>query len=303
VSPAHIQIATLAIRSVAQFFESNKIYIITAEQNFRHFSPLISDGLPISLIDEDRLIPDVSLKTLQEYFLKETDSADRAGWYFQQFLKMEACKLPGLSDYYLIWDSDTIALSSLKFIHTDGKVYVNLKHECHTPYFETMERLLGVKKCTTGSFISEHLMVKKSSMSQLIKEIQQTKEDHTNWCDRVLQAICPSDLAGSGFSEYETYGSFVHQHHPDHFIFINRKSTRNGTRKFGPIPSSKDLLQLMSYEYSYATFEIWKTTKFSKLRYNKAKSQLANTLTTIGSLFSKRLKQRLNAARAIAPAK
>lgn len=296
VSPAHIQISILSIRSLIQFLQPNRIYVITAKENFDHFKPLTVAPSPVTLIDEDRLIDKISLGTLQGYFLKKTGSSARTGWYFQQFLKMAASTIPELSEHYLIWDSDTIALKKLVFINTNEQVYLNLKREHHESYFETIDNLLKLNKCITGSFISEHLMVKKSYMNELIESIKQTNGNERHWCHQILSAITPGNLNGSGFSEYETYGTFVDHYYPNHFIFIKRKSIRNGTRRFGPIPREKDLLSLMIRENDYATFEVWMKTKARKLYYNKIHSQLTYLLTKSGALFSRTLKQKLTAA-------
>ena len=64
------------------------------------------------------------------------------GWYYQQFLKMQyalLCK----DEYYMVWDGDTIPCKEVVMFQPEsGKPYLDLKHEYHAEYFETMGRIL-----------------------------------------------------------------------------------------------------------------------------------------------------------------
>ncbi|HON58913.1 MAG TPA: DUF6492 family protein [Smithella sp.] len=164
VSLPHRDMALKAIRSLQVFAAPRKIFVITARQNFAFFQSKLDSHFPLCLLDEDRVIQDITLRVLQDYFARRIGDIRRAGWYFQQFLKMSACNLPDLADHYLIWDSDTVLLQPLTFFGHDGIVLINPKTEHHSPYFTTMQKLLGIGKQVSFSFISEHLMIKKQYM-------------------------------------------------------------------------------------------------------------------------------------------
>lgn len=81
---------------------------------------------------------------------------------------MSICNLSDMAYHYLIWDSDTVLLQPLIFFDQDEKVPVNPKTEYHKPYFELIKKVLSIEKQVDFSFISEHLMINKSYMNELI---------------------------------------------------------------------------------------------------------------------------------------
>lgn len=60
---------------------------------------------------------------------------------------------------YLIWDADTLPISHLEF-DDDGRLLFTRKKEYHAEYFITIERLLGLQRVITFSFIAEHMRLK-----------------------------------------------------------------------------------------------------------------------------------------------
>ncbi|GIL49575.1 hypothetical protein Vafri_5913 [Volvox africanus] len=72
---------------------------------------------------DDKLVPSLNAKSVSEWFatrVKDRNDLDadrierRSTWFFQQFMKLAAAAhIPGLSEYFLIFDSDMIALRPL----------------------------------------------------------------------------------------------------------------------------------------------------------------------------------------------
>ena len=54
---------------------------------------------------------------------------NRVGWYLQQYLKLGvAVHIPDLSDYYLVWDADNIAVRPIELfstVHEVGRCMLN----------------------------------------------------------------------------------------------------------------------------------------------------------------------------------
>lgn len=133
------------------------------------------------------------------------------GWYYQQFLKMQyafICK----DEYYMVWDGDTLPCRKINMFSLEtGQPYLDLKHEYHPEYFETMGKILpGFGKVIERSFISEHMLFRADIMRSLITEIEKNENiPGTKFWEKIINAIEPEKIYDSAFSEFETYGTFV----------------------------------------------------------------------------------------------
>jgi hypothetical protein len=90
--------------------------IIVANQRIKNY---IRENEYVEFYDEDNLVEGLTLNTI-ECLMKTIAGTDkRSGWYFQQFLKM-AYAGKSKTEYYLIWDSDTIPLNHIDFFESGG---------------------------------------------------------------------------------------------------------------------------------------------------------------------------------------
>jgi hypothetical protein len=289
--PHHLQIAAVSIKSLQIFSRPDKIYMITAADNFERFQTLEGQGSPLVMVDEDKLIQGVDLGSLKEYFVRRGADPARTGWYFQQFLKMSICHLPTLADHFLIWDSDTIMLRPLSFFDPDGRPLVNPTSRFHRPYFDLIERLFGFTRLVDFSFISEHLMIRKEYMQQLIDEIQ-SRGSKVHWTFHILDLVKDADLSKAGFSEFETYGNFVQRKYPGSYLIRRLRSLRSGAKRTGPVPGARDLY-LFSRKYAYVSFEVWtKPLRWKALSW-KWETSIYHAAVSIGAFFSKRVARRM----------
>ncbi len=152
------------------------------------------------------------------------------GWYYQQFLKMQysfICK----DEYYMVWDGDTIPCKKIQmFASEEGRPYLDLKHEYHPVYFETMGKLLpGLSKVIERSFISEHMLFKTELMKALIADIESNDAiPGTRFWEKIINCIEPEKIYDSAFSEFETYGTYVVTRYPDVYELREWHSFRLG---------------------------------------------------------------------------
>jgi len=274
VSPRHKAISLKAIRSLCLFSQPRRLYVITARQHFAFFETELEKRFPICLLDEDQIIENVSLRVIQETLLQRIGLLRQAGWYLQQFVKMAACNMSDLADYYLVWDSDTLLLHPLDFFDQDGRVLVNPTTEHHKPYFDLMQRLLGIKKQVDYSFISEHFMINKAYMKELLSNLMTKSPGGASWVNMILNSIHDRHIGSSGFSEFETYGNFVTLNYKDSLKCRVLKSTRFGTVSYGKNPSKCDLLDLMLRGYVFASFEAYHGISRKRLILNKPRSRI-----------------------------
>lgn len=158
-----------------------------------------------------------------------------AGWYYQQFLKMEYARVCQ-DKYYMSWDGDTVPCRNFTMFATNGKPYFDMKHEYCEEYFETMKVLdphLG--KEIEKSFISEHMLFECGYMKELLEKIE-SRDDILGkaFWEKILHAIRIENIQESSFSEFETYGTYMSVYHPDVYEFRNWYSFRYGGYYFHP---------------------------------------------------------------------
>lgn len=273
VGPQHQEIVQKTINAIFIHFEFDNLWIIANQQIIKNIQEDLTRNKKIKFISEDSLIPNVTINTLNDYFLHREQDTNRAGWYYQQFLKMQMSSILE-SSYYLIWDADTIPLQRIDFFDNDSAL-IQTSSEYHKPYFETLSRLLKLEKALQESFITEHMMVMTSVMNNLIQEIQSINPSKP-WPLIVLDNIDNQNLSKSGFSEYETYGTYLWKQTSSKFKLREQKlkTYRHGTQLFSSTPSTQALLVLKDLEFAYVTFEVWDTGKRSKLRKNTIKANL-----------------------------
>jgi len=299
VGPQHIEIAQVVINQVNRLFQAQTIYVITNDTNFKYFESL---GQTIDLvpINENELFDKFNFQSVSHFLISKLNNSDRTGWYFQQFLKMEIAKIIK-SDYYLIWDADTIPLKPISFFDKEGKVLIHKSEENHAPYFETLQNVLGIAKSVNYSFISEHFMVQTTLMRQMLFDLSKNASERP-WPYYILDNIAIKDMALSGFSEYETYGNFLNSTNPDSFRLRTAtgellNTSRNGSMLFGTLPNTKDLKFLEVLGLHYVTFEIWQDINLKEIKNNKKRTKLFFLLEKIplikllNKLIAKKIKK------------
>lgn len=165
---------------------------------------LISAEKPVDevyFINENELKDIFPLKSLK-------GMTERAGWLFQQLLKLGADQwIPDLQDDYLICDSDIIFVSNPYEDVEDGKFPYDKAYtgEYHLPYRLNYQRLMKEEPEAGFSFINHNMVFKKKFVRELKSHIE--KANKIRWDLAILQN---TDLTAlSDFSEYDLYGNWV----------------------------------------------------------------------------------------------
>ena len=264
----------MTIRSLLRYSNPRKIFVITPLSNFGYLEDNIDTHIPLFILDEDNLFEYLNYKYINDILVKRIGSDIYTGWYFQQFLKMSFCNFPGVANYYLIWDSDTVLLKKLEFFDNEGNVLINPKKAHHKPYFILINKLLGYEKQVNYSFISEHLMVKTEYMKELLCSLKSKTPKNSTWIELILKNIDNKYLEKSGFSEYETYGNFIARNHTGSFKYRPIKSIRIGSKLFGNIPDKYNIFSLMLLGYSFVSFEKWHSKNILRIFANRLISRI-----------------------------
>lgn len=234
---------------------TDAIYIITNRLNSRFFSQRWCNEYNVRVLDEDTLVEGLCFESVHQALVAHFKEGTNiyTGWYFQQFLKMGFALSDYAKDEYLIWDSDTIPLHKLCFKLLD-KYLFTVKTECHMPYFDTMKRLVGFGKLYDRSFIAEHMPISTKVMHELIKTIEKSNVEGDAWWKKIINAT--SGYEEQSFSEFETYGNYCVENHPDIFKTRPLITMRTAGMLFGRGVTRKQLALLSKMEYDTASFEL-----------------------------------------------
>ena len=246
-----------------KLIKSGKI-IIAKSDDFHLFEKDES----VILIDEDTLVPKEQINK----FLKEKRSitTPRDIWYEQQFLKMSYARICK-KEYYLIWDSDTVPIKPIQMFENNKPFFDMITHY-HPPYFKTLNLILPGLKLANLSFVSEHIMVKTEYMKNLLDEIERNdKLEGKFFWEKIMMAIEQKDIDFSGFSEFETYGTFVNTRYPNSFIYRKYKTLRSARIFYDSVDNLNESdINWLSQDFSSLSFERW--NQFEKDKFEIAKN-------------------------------
>jgi hypothetical protein len=229
---------------------------------FKSISPARFDIFP-----ESNYVGDFKKK------LQEKIPSARIGWYLQQFVKISAAN-GSVEESVLIWDADTVPLTSLHFIDDFGKIVFYKGNEHHDPYFSVIQKLLSLEKIVPFSFIAQCFPTKVSWVNEFCAEIE--RKYNKPWMDAILDVIEPYEA--SGFSEYETLGTYISHYHACDYVVTDRDWLRKGGKLYGSVSklADKDLAYL-SNKYDFVSFESWDQ--------NKQQSQLSKLFILIKNVI------------------
>jgi Family of unknown function (DUF6492) len=132
----------------------------------------------------------------------------RAGWIFQQFLKLYApFVIPGISSNVLIVDSDLVFINPMKFMTDDGMPIFNVGTENWAPYFSHARRLLGLKRVFPDySGICNYMLFQRVILEDLFQCIY---DQHQIDPWRALCRCVDNRDLFAPLSEYEIYFNFT----------------------------------------------------------------------------------------------
>mgnify|MGYP000720032394 CR=1 FL=1 len=249
-------------------------------QSFLHAYPYILKNLPtrdiiliggsdvenaagrlgrVKFIHEDSVEPGLTLDAVRRLKKELSGSTRRAGWYFQQFLKMAYARLSDC-DYYLVWDADTIPINKIDFFDSSGRPYLAYRDfvpedKCYEPTQENLLPGKALKKQVRKSFIAEHMLVKTGIMRELLDRLEANHDvPGCAFFEKIMHCVPQRYINLSGFSEFELYAAFVLKYHPDTYVQRKWNNLRNAKTYIGSSPDSNDL-QWISKVFDTASLE------------------------------------------------
>ena len=240
VSEAHIEQFKINYEFINKNLGHDKIVVICTEKTREQLK-----DFDVEFLNEDEILEGMTLASVREIMIKRGGNPQRAGWYLKQLLNMYyafVCQ----KNYYLVWDADTIPVKPIYFLNRRGEMFFNMKTEHHLPYFETIKKFFGdtlkFMQPPNPSFISEGMIIKSDIMRELLTEM-----GGKNFWRNILNAIDSKDLSGSGFSEFETYGTYLVNKYPQLYKSRPLNTRRDGATVFKRILSPQEL-ELLPYD-------------------------------------------------------
>lgn len=232
--------------------QSYQVYVPEVEVDF--FKSITTEKIEVRSQEE---LSDKFADLLTKKFANSSNSK-RYGWYFQQFLKIEALRQSS-TDYVAIWDADCVPVKKIELVNDmNNPVYVNSSREFHADYFDNIERLLGMKRVQKMSFVIPGFPMKKLWIQEFITFIE--KKHQVSWYEAIMKTT--NFELTSGFSETETLGTWVANMYPDEWISRTGTWERYGQSRFGFARSMtpKKLIEIgNTHDLEIITFENWDT--------------------------------------------
>ncbi|MEM9809117.1 MAG: DUF6492 family protein [Cyanobacteria bacterium P01_D01_bin.56] len=133
------------------------------------------------------------------------------GWFYQQILKVGAFEgIPGLSEWYLVWDSDLLPVDTWPALWGEGDslehMFALIQHNQYGnptivgKWATWIETVLGVEPLTDemGTLIPHHMWFKQEHLKTLTAQINKYYDSSTPW---------PALMMRSG-NDFDTYGEY-----------------------------------------------------------------------------------------------
>ena len=270
VTQKDLGILSISVPYIKKYITPQKIICVSQKSNEDKIRQL-----ECVFEDEDNVFPGMDYQAISNLIKGRGGNVQRTGWYFQQFLKM-AYSFKCQTEYYVVWDADTIPLNNISYIKS-GRYLLMTKKEYHLPYFKTIRILFNgniTRYRDDISFIAENMPIDKKMMIGLIQKIESNASiEGKLFYEKIIYAIDKENLSKSGFSEFETYGNYVMATNASSCELIKRKSLRIGSYICGYKPSKGQLDWLSTY-YDIVSIE------------NKTNSLIHRVWATWFSLFT-----------------
>lgn len=204
--------------------ELRRIYVVT---KFPHaFGDIQNSTIEIVILDENDK-KQTGMPFQFDDVQQIIKDSKRAGWYFQQLVKLHADHLPDSLPCILSVDSDTLVTQRLVFLTHDSKTLFGM----HKDHFAKVEPVYmeHMKRCLPEGFydrmncnqsgIAHHMLFHASKLNELRTCIERKNQDQniknikSAW-HLILEAVNPVYHSGSGMSEFEMYFHFMRIYYP-----------------------------------------------------------------------------------------
>lgn len=225
----------------------------------------------VIFFDEAEVIQGLDFNAVGDIIETITGTRYREGWYLQQFIKLGWSYVCKDKDYIVI-DADTMPLNKIEFLDRDGNYLFTKKIEFNKPYFDTINKLFNgqIERKVDYSFIAENMIFNCEYVKEMLSKIMNNADIPGNtFYEKILHAIDPKELLYNGFSEFETYGNYMYNLHPDCIKVRSLRTQREAVFLLGSKPTQEQL-EWATNDYDIISIEL-----------NDYKRTLTTTLTSL----------------------
>jgi hypothetical protein len=201
--------------------------------------------------------------------LERVDNLKRYGWYLQQFYKLEALR-QSKADLRVIWDSDCVPLRPIELFAEGGMPVFMRAEEYNGEYFALAQRWLGLRRVQNQSFVIPGFPIRGVWVNEFFEYVR-GRHGGLPWHRSLLDSVDFS--SASGFSEFETLGTWIANKYPSEWKSSELEWERFGHSRFGPANAldTGDLRVLGSrHGLDIVSFENWdRPTQMTRIRNRK----------------------------------
>ena len=223
------------IECIIDNYHPRNIYVITNPIDIKYLETESKKwdklNTNIYFINEDSFfIKNYNLTRYEiEQFYTSIDKHSREfGWWYQQLLKLGTYKqINSLSDPYVVWDSDLIALQKWEIFDSKENAYKfailqeRAKNEFNKiEYANSIKMLTGLEAIepdTEGTFVPHHFIFHHKIVDSFLHYIEVYNQCNStnNW----IKTIMSLSKHHYRFSEYKCMATFMKKYFPDDFKF------------------------------------------------------------------------------------
>lgn len=260
---AHREVWKISSFLIPKLIDANDYKVYVPEKEYKKLSKITGQG--ILVLPETEL--DISFSEPLKDAVQRCGNEKRYGWYFQQFVKIQAV-LEDPNENLVIWDADCVPVRKIKFFSETGEPIMYSSSEFNQDYFPPIKKLLNLDKLRGESFIAPGFPITKSTARSMISEIETTHG--APWAQALIENIDFSKQ--SGFSEYETLGTWIAANKPEMIFSSDMKWVRNGQSRFG-YPRTLGVNRILALgdksNVEVISFEAWDLRGFKKFLADK----------------------------------
>jgi SAM-dependent methyltransferase len=271
-----VEIWKYSAQSICRHIRSGTYVLIVPERDLRTFQQI--SPVSYKIVSEESVIPGESIDTIRQQLPSEL--SQRAGWYYQQFLKIEYFRSLPAEHVGLIWDSDTIPVRDLDFFDAKGRfVYRTGTHypKIHEPYFKLINQLLGIDRTLNESFIAQCFPALAGWVKSFCNEIE--SKNSGKWWQAVLRYIS-SNPSYSGFSEYESLGTFISNLHSDKVVLSPGRYYRpyNSFFSLDQLHHSASMNLINAQDFEYVVYDLYEKRRVTGLNIGCGRTRIENSV-------------------------
>ena len=131
----------------------------------------------------------------------------------------------------LVWDADLLLLRP-RTMRRHGIATLAISLEHHLPYFDVIQALLPALALPAwSSTVAHHMLMEPDLMREMLADVQKGSPQ-TPWWETILAKLDRREV--SCFAEYELYGQWIRDRHPDRIAFSPFREASIPRRRFSP---------------------------------------------------------------------